>query len=49
MEIFDNGYTILFKGKPLESVAQLAKYRKVGDLIVKKNPPKVEVKVEEKA
>lgn len=46
LEICENGWELNVKGKPLTSVEQLAGYRKVGDIVLKRVPKVEEVKVE---
>lgn len=41
-ETCEAGWQILFRGKPLESVDQLKKFKKVGDIEVIKLKPVVE-------
>lgn len=45
----DNGWELLIKGKKLTSVQQLAEFKKVGDLVLKKVPKPEEPKVEKVA
>ena len=47
-ELCENGYELVFRGKQLEEMGQLAKFKKVGDVVVKRVPKVEEPKIEEK-
>lgn len=49
LETCDNGWELWIKGKKLASVEQLAEFRKVGDLVLRKVPKPEEPKVEKVA
>ena len=49
LEICDNGWELLMKGKKLTSIEQLADFRKIGDLVLKRVPKVEEPKVEKQS